>query len=354
MNELDAMGESAPADESDRSAPGFGYALAQARVRAGLSLEQTAARIRLHPRQLRALENEDLAALPAAAYVAGFVRNYARELKIDPGPLIEDLNAKLRISGLGTPAPDLGPGGAVPVRVLDDRGWRHLVLAGIVIALVCAGLIGAWMAHADLRLGSTAARRAQAPAVGAPAAPVPAAQAPSAGEPPQQAPGAAGAPKDGVEAAPAADAAVSSTAAAPVAADTAPPAGTGALPAAAQPAVPTPGSTPAGAAAEGSGAAPLAPAPGAATGLVLRFTDRSWFEVSRPNGRVLMSRNGEAGSIELLNAAPPLQLVVGRAGAVQVEFRGRPVDLKPYVNNNGVARLTLADGRAPSGGQNSR
>jgi cytoskeleton protein RodZ len=87
---------------------------------------------------------------------------------------------------------------------------------------------------------------------------------------------------------------------------------------------------------------------------VLRFNDRSWVEVSQTDGRVLMSRTGEPGSLELLNTNAPLLLVVGRADAVQVEYRGQPVDLKPYVSGNGVARLTLADGRISSGGPNPR
>jgi cytoskeleton protein RodZ len=152
----------APADAGGRVTPaGFGYALAQARVRAGLSIEQAAARIRLHPKQLQAIENEDLQLLPAAAYVNGFVRNYAREIGIDPTPLIDDLNAKLKLRGLGGPEPDLGSGGPMHGPLLDDRGWRHLVLAAIVIGLICAGLIGFWRM----------AGQAPAPSAPAPAAP---------------------------------------------------------------------------------------------------------------------------------------------------------------------------------------
>ena len=301
MNEPDELRPPVPLDDSGRSAPGFGYALAQSRVRAGLSLKQAAARIRLHPRQLRALEDEDLAALPAAAYAAGFVRNYARELKIDPGPLVEDLNAKLRISGLGTRAPDLGTGGTVPVRLLDDRGWRQLVLAVIVIGLVCAGLIGVWMAHSGGGLGPTTTPASAGSAPLAPGATAPAASSGS-GEMP----------------------APESTALAGAAADSRVP------------------------------VAEVTPVPGATTGLVLHFTDRSWVEVSRADGRILLSHNGEAGTVELLDAALPLLLTVGRAEAVQVEYRGRPVNLKPYVNTKGVARLTIADSRATSGGQSSR
>src|SRR6267378_4462119 len=152
-------------DESARATPaGFGYALAQARTRAGLSVEQAAGRIRLQPRQLRAIENEDLRALPGPAYVNGFVRNYAREVGLDPGPLIEDLNAKLKLRGLGPQAPDLGTGGAVPGPALDERAWRQLVLAGIVIALVCAGLIGVWMARPVIRARDSVPQRTAQPA----------------------------------------------------------------------------------------------------------------------------------------------------------------------------------------------
>ena len=97
------------------------------------------------------------------------------------------------------------------------------------------------------------------------------------------------------------------------------------------------------------------PAAGATTGLLLRFTERSWVEVSQPDGRVLLSHIGEPGSLELVNATAPLVLVVGRADAVKVEYRGQPVNLKPYVNTtNGVARVLLADENAGSGGQSNR
>ena len=39
----------------------------------------------------------------------------------------------------------------------------------------------------------------------------------------------------------------------------------------------------------------------------------------------------------------------------RVEYRGQPVNLKPYINTtNGVARVLLADGDGASGGQSNR
>ncbi|HWY71995.1 MAG TPA: helix-turn-helix domain-containing protein, partial [Burkholderiaceae bacterium] len=287
MNEPVAVEpQPARANDSASTPAGFGYTLAQARVRAGLSVEQAAARIRLHPKQLKAIENEDLQLLPTAAYVNGFVRNYARELGIDARPLVEDLNAKLKLRGLDAHAPDLGPGGAVHAPTLDDRGWRHLVLAVIVIALICAGLIGVWMArsssarHGDAATTRTSGRNSTpagtpGAAAGATAGSPAAAEAPgNAGGPVQSvatpAPGAgvgaAGTPAPSPGAAPASSS--PSPAVSPGAASSAPPA------------------SPGDADSKGTGAAgrvpvaTLTPAAAATTGLVLRFKDRSWVEVS--------------------------------------------------------------------------
>ena len=58
--------------------------------------------MRLHPNQVRAIEQEDLTRLPALAYVRGFIRSYARVLNLDPEPLLSDLNAKLApVAGIG-------------------------------------------------------------------------------------------------------------------------------------------------------------------------------------------------------------------------------------------------------------
>jgi cytoskeleton protein RodZ len=368
MNDPVAV-ESLPgaADSISRGTPaGFGYTLAQARVRAGLSIEQAAARIRLHPKQLQAIENEDLQLLPAAAYVNGFVRNYAREIGIDPGPLIDDLNAKLKLRGLADVEPDLGPSGPMPSTVMDDRGWRHLVLAGIVIALVCAGVLGFWIMRSSERAGDSGKRTSASPPSLAPGAGALAASQdkPAAGAdltrgtilPPPTESSPAATPAAGAEAtegatasAPGAALPVGSAGSTAEAASAAGPGASAGVPSE-TPGAPAPGAK------EGRLAVATMPPPaGATNGLLLRFVERSWVEVSQPDGRVLLSHIGEPGSIELVNASAPLVLVIGRADAVKVEYRGQPVNLKPYVNSaNGVARVMLAEGDAASGGQNNR
>ena len=69
-----------------------GQALKEAREKQGLSIENIAGRLRLSVRQINAIETDNLAQLPQASTVRGFIRNYAKELKIDPAPLIEAFN----------------------------------------------------------------------------------------------------------------------------------------------------------------------------------------------------------------------------------------------------------------------
>ena len=57
-------------------------------------------------------------------------------------------------------------------------------------------------------------------------------------------------------------------------------------------------------------------------------------------GRVLVSRNLEAGESLGLDGLAPLQLVVGNAAATRVSYKGKPVDLEPRARDN-VARFEL-------------
>ncbi|HET9888816.1 MAG TPA: helix-turn-helix domain-containing protein, partial [bacterium] len=62
----------------------LGDFLKEARVKAGLSLDQLATRTRIRVENLAALEAEELDALPADPYVRGFVKIVCRELRLSP------------------------------------------------------------------------------------------------------------------------------------------------------------------------------------------------------------------------------------------------------------------------------
>ena len=65
--------------------------LRMAREAAGLSIDAVAQQLKLAPRQVKALEDDDFAELPGRTFVRGFVRNYARLLRLDPEAVVAAL-----------------------------------------------------------------------------------------------------------------------------------------------------------------------------------------------------------------------------------------------------------------------
>lgn len=313
MNDMSADADSAgAAPELTGTTTGFGRPLAQAREALGLSVGDIATRLRLHPRQISALEDERLESLPEPAFVRGFVRNYAKEVKLDPVPLLAALAQRVPMPA---PAPDTLSGGAVTAsdvrRAGVDRLSRSAVIGGAVLVLFVLGLIG-WLA--SMRAPQTAA-------------PTPVQPAPQA-------------PADTSTASPAPAPATASDNAGPLGSGTGP--SGEALPPTAP--SPTPSSAAAAPASAGSAAVSSQP-PGAAAfaGVRISVGERpSWVEVTQDDGKVLLTGLQEAGTERrLAGVQPPLRLVIGNASTVTLEFRGKPVDLKPHTRANDLARLTL-------------
>jgi cytoskeleton protein RodZ len=73
----------------------------------------------------------------------------------------------------------------------------------------------------------------------------------------------------------------------------------------------------------------------------LRFSEDTWVEMES-HGRKLVVGNQPAGSERTVRAEPPVQVLLGNAPAVELEYRGKPVDLKRYQRGK-VARLILED-----------
>jgi len=316
---------------AERAVGNFGAALRAAREAAGISVPTLAGRLRLHVRQIEALERSDLAELPTLIYVRGFVRSCARELRIDAAPLLEDLDRRAGV----VPGTPLAPaGGTFHLARLGD-GSRTIV-AGALAVLVIAGVIGTlWPRRASVPPGAAIV-----------VSPSPPPAAPAAAPPPERA---AGEPVPPAASAAPAAAAASNTTAAPA-------------PAPAHPAVPAlaprpsvskaapghPGDAPAAAVAADATATTVAapepppPAPPPATdALVLHVHAPSWVEVVQANGTSVFSQICPAGSVQTVHGTPPLRIVIGNAAAVEAQYRGAAVDLNHYSNANGVARLTL-------------
>src|SRR3569623_1232196 len=71
-----------------------GALLAACRQERGWTVEQVASQLNLAPRQIAALESDDYSALPGMAIVRGFIRAYAKLLKIDPSPMLAALGGE--------------------------------------------------------------------------------------------------------------------------------------------------------------------------------------------------------------------------------------------------------------------
>jgi len=339
------------------NARSFGAALAMERERQGLSINEIAARLRLHPRQIAALELEQLQQLPAPAFVRGFVRNYAKTLRLAPESLLAQVNARLPLESGAA----LAPGGSAAVRAASaERLSRGLAIFGIVGGLVALGVVG-WVAKPPRTQTAPTAAKVEVPPVAIPVPPATSVETAPLASAPQQA-SVAGVNNAGGATVPAL-APKATPAPAFVSIVPANSVGGAALAASrTDVAAPTANPTAAGtrtavsprASGKGSGessaivtaGAPTATVPGTAVGTMrLVFGDKpSWLEVMQSDGRLLFSGINDPGSQRMLVGVPPLRLVIGNASTVALDYRGRRIDLKAATSADDVARITLEAG----------
>jgi cytoskeletal protein RodZ len=72
----------------------LGETLKKSREEAGLDLHEVAHTLRIQYEYLKALESGNLERLPPAVYVRAYIREYARFLKIDAGPILEEYTSR--------------------------------------------------------------------------------------------------------------------------------------------------------------------------------------------------------------------------------------------------------------------
>jgi cytoskeleton protein RodZ len=292
-----------PAGPGSHGAPG--RTLAAQREAMGWTVEQVADQLKLAVRQVIALEAGDYAALPGPAVVRGFVRAYAKVVKLDPTPLVAMI-------ALDTPAPSDATSTTVrrdkPASFSEVRfptnGKRAALPLGWIGAAIVVGAAAAAAWHFGVIPGTML--RSDAATTSGAAASVTVLPPPATG----------------------ADGQIETTLVKP-----------GEESKALQsPSVPLISVPP-----PSSGAAPdgVAPAP-AATGnaLVLDVREDSWIEVRRSNGAPLISRLVKGGSSETFDITEPVTLVVGKPSAVAATLRGAAVEL-PAVAGSSVSRVNL-------------
>jgi cytoskeleton protein RodZ len=122
---------------SGQTAHGVGRRLGAARQACGLDLARIATLLHLKPDQIESLEQERYSDLPGAVFIAGYIRNYARHVGLDPEPLVAAYRATegqrepdrrwSESSAAGRP----GRGGALMVRLVSV-----VVVAGLAYFFV--------------------------------------------------------------------------------------------------------------------------------------------------------------------------------------------------------------------------
>ncbi len=123
----------------------------------GLEIARVAAQLHLRPSMVEALEHDQYENLPNPVFVAGYLRNYARVLGLDPEPIVASYRAAN--PSLEPPPPRVtGPGG-------PEIGSGHILVRLISLALI-AGVIAMlalwWQNRADL-LSMSGAKEDAAP-----------------------------------------------------------------------------------------------------------------------------------------------------------------------------------------------
>jgi cytoskeleton protein RodZ len=277
-----------------------GGQLRAAREAAGMSIDAVAQQLKLAPRQVKALEDGDYTQLPGRTFVRGFIRNYARLLRLEPDAVLGALPAATVAPTLESPAlhPTAPTIGELPTAEPSRHGWTRWAIPLTLVAIVAATAAWEWLhPSSERRFGATRdlPRAAATAEVGDTPLPNPVVTQPAT----------AGAGPNDADIAPVPSAAVAGARPSPE---------------------PSPAQAP--------------PAPLAEGRLELAFRDYSWTEVKERGGRVLLAQMNAGGTTQTVTGSPPIEVVIGNAADATLTWRGKRVELAPHTRQN-VARLTL-------------
>ncbi len=285
------------AEASSMATASLGRCLADARKDRGLSITEVVQAIKFSPRQVEAIENDEFDKLPGATVVRGFIRSYAKLLRLDPVNLLAMFDKQVPPvtvimevpTDTGAALPQMGGHGSRP--------GRSLMLGGALAALLGAGAAYYfWPLTYSLPAASLASGPSNPDPVVAPSAERSLPQA--TGEPVNTPP-------------------VSEPVDFDMALQNAAEKGVG------------------GTLIQGS--ALMDPE---LRQLAFVFDDKSWVEVKDATQHIIFAQNNLPGTRQVVSGKPPFAVVIGNASHVQLLYEERQVDLQPYTKVD-VARFNL-------------
>lgn len=306
---------------ADKQKPGA--ILAARRKAEGIAEEQIASRLKMTLRQLRALEADDYDALHGIAISRGFVRAYARVLKIDPEPLVAmfgESNPYATLPGKSVST----RGGAGEPFVQNQVSFRKKGnLTGKIVIVLIVIVIAVIVAWNMKRFSSDqqAAKVDKQPVASTTASSSAQVTQPEKQE--QKAPENAQAVQEKEPDGQSANIEGGND-------KTAAPAAAVVQPTESKNNQTQPAMVPVKAASSQN----------AASQLNMNFSEKSWVRVQGNDGTVLAEYMGLPGEQRSLDVNGPVTVIVGYAPGVRMTFRGAPVDLESHAVNS-VARISL-------------
>lgn len=295
-----------------------GGALRLARENQGLAVQDISSRLRISPKQIEAIEADNFAILPEPTIVRGFIRNYAKQLKINAEPLLDAYNVLVPSN-----APHeftIKPTSNMKVTSYDKPKAGRYIWAGLTLLV---GL-GAWLFYQNYvekpsPIKPTASVNSIEPLPEVALPPAERASAPQAVTPLSLPP----ADADATATADAANQALSAnTNASNASSANASPVSASTLPSIA-PVEP-----------------PVAPPANGTAKLEFNANQETWVSVVDATGKEIFNKTIFAGSRESVDITPPVNVVVGNAGATSMSMNGKSIDLAPHSRQN-VAHIKL-------------
>ncbi|WP_431992635.1 helix-turn-helix domain-containing protein [Streptomyces albogriseolus] len=130
--------------EEDRPSVSVGRALQQARVAAGLTVDDISTATRVRTAIVHAIERDDFAPCGGDVYARGHIRTLAKAVKLDPSALLAQYEAR---NGGGRPAPTPAAPLFEAERIRPERrgpNWTAAMVAAIVVVI---GFVGFTMVN---------------------------------------------------------------------------------------------------------------------------------------------------------------------------------------------------------------
>lgn len=315
-------------EESSNQELSPGALLAARREELDLSIEQVANHLNLAPRQIQAIESDNYSVLPGMATARGFVRSYAKLLKIDAMPLLERIAKDTAKDEEAAPLRRALPATRFAESRLSassgNRWFSRAITIAVLLVLLFAGLfvtqqIGMHsMLPEFLRVGTGNEASGQASPATAEMEKQDGAASDSDGNTELE--------KDANDIEPG-----------PVVTDSSKEPGDTSTGAVASGAATETKQVPA----ESAAAAPSRSLSGDAKDmLTIKLREDSWVEIKRADNSIVVSSLLKAGTSQAFKLTGPVAITIGNASGVEVTLRGKPVEMKADAKTN-VARLNL-------------